>query len=176
MIETITEKTATRPGAEAPPSGSTAERLVRWSVATMERTPWWFVALAARVFPAAVFWQSGRTKVDGFALKDSTFFLFEYEYALPVIDPALAAYLATIAEHVLPVLLVIGLATRHAALALLVMTATIQIFVYPQAWVTHGLWAAALLVIVARGPGALSLDALIARRFAQKGMSSSRSS
>ncbi|TVR06087.1 MAG: DoxX family protein [Salinarimonadaceae bacterium] len=165
MIETITEKTATRSDGEAKPTGSTAERLVRWSIATMERTPWWLVAFAARIFPAAVFWQSGRTKVDGFALKDSTFFLFEYEYALPVIDPALAAYLATIAEHALPVLLVIGLATRYAALGLLIMTATIQIFVYPEAWVTHGLWAVALLVVVARGPGALSLDALIARRW-----------
>lgn len=176
MIETITEKTAARPGAEAQPPASTAERLVRGSIGLMERTPWSVVALAARIFPAAVFWQSGRTKVDGFALKDSTFFLFEYEYALPVIDPAIAAYLATAAEHVLPALLVIGLASRYAALGLLVMTATIQIFVYPGAWVTHGLWAAALLAVVARGPGVLSLDALIARRFDQNGMSSSRSS
>ena len=78
----------------------------------MARTPHELIALAARIFPAAVFWLSGRTKVDGFALKDSTFFLFEHEYALPIIDPALAAYLATMAEHVFPVLLVIGLATR----------------------------------------------------------------
>lgn len=176
MIETISENAAAGTAADARPDRSMIARLVRGSVGLMERTPWSVVALAVRFFPAAVFWQSGRTKVDGFALKDSTFFLFEYEYALPVIDPALAAYLATAAEHVLPALLVIGLASRYAALGLLVMTATIQIFVYPDAWVTHGLWAAALLVIVARGPGALSLDALIARRFAQNGMSSSRSS
>lgn len=131
----------------------------------MARTPHELIALAARIFPAAVFWLSGRTKVDGFSLKDSTFFLFEHEYALPIIDPALAAYLATMAEHVFPVLLVIGLATRYAALSLLIMTAVIQIFVYPNAWVTHGLWAVALLYVMARGPGTLSLDALIARRW-----------
>ncbi len=138
--------------------------MVAMSIALMERLPYAVVALAARIFPAAVFWQSGRTKVDGFALKDSTFFLFEHEYALPVIDPAIAAYMATIAEHVFPVLLVVGLATRYSALALLVMTATIQIFVYPGAWVTHGLWASALLIVIARGPGIFSLDHLIARR------------
>ena len=143
----------------------TAPGLVALGISLMERLPYALVALAARVFPAMVFWQSGRTKVDGFGLKDSTFFLFEYEYALPLIDPAFAAYLATIAEHILPVLLIIGLASRYSALGLLIMTATIQIFVYPGAWVTHGLWAAALLTVVARGPGMLSLDHLIAMRY-----------
>lgn len=133
--------------------------------AVMAKTPHALIALGARIFPAAVFWLSGRTKVDGFSMKNSTFFLFEHEYALPIIDPALAAYMATIAEHVFPVLLVIGLATRYAALSLLIMTAVIQFLVYPEAWVTHGLWAVALLYVMARGPGMLSLDALIARRW-----------
>ncbi len=146
------------------PAGLSIPGLVNFSIALMERLPYSLVALAARIFPAAVFWQSGRTKVDGFALKDSTFFLFEHEYALPGIDPAIAAYMATIAEHVFPILLLIGFATRYAALSLLIMTATIQIFVYPGAWITHGLWASALLIIVARGPGMLSIDHLIARR------------
>lgn len=119
------------------------------------------VALAARVFPAAVFWQSARTKVDGFAIKDSTFFLFEHEYALPLIPPAWAAILATIAEHILPVLLILGLLARFSALGLLMMTAVIQIFVYPGAWVTHGLWSVAFLLIIARGPGRLSFDHLL---------------
>jgi len=119
------------------------------------------VALAARVFPAAVFWASARTKVEGFAIKDSTYFLFEHEYALPLIPHAWAAVLATVAEHVLPVLLVLGLFTRFAALGLLVMTAVIQIFVYPEAWVTHGLWATAFLVLLAQGPGRWSLDYLL---------------
>lgn len=119
------------------------------------------IALAGRVFPAVVFWQSARTKVEGFSIKDSTFFLFENVYALPLIPPPWAAVLATLAEHILPVLLILGLLTRLSALGLLVMTAVIQIFVFPGAWVTHGLWAVALLVIVAQGPGRLSADHLL---------------
>jgi len=117
-----------------------------------------FVALAARVFPAVVFWQSARTKVDGLTIKEQTYFLFEQVYELPVVPPRIAAVLATTAEHVLPVLLVLGLMSRLSAFGLLVMTAVIQIFVFPAAWVTHGLWAAAFLVVLAQGPGRLSLD------------------
>lgn len=120
------------------------------------------VALALRIFPAMVFWQSGRTKVEGlFTIKDSTFFLFKEEFALPVIPSDLAAVLATTAEHVLPALMILGLFTRFSALGLLAMTAVIQVFVYADAWVTHGLWGAALLAVIARGPGRLSLDALL---------------
>lgn len=120
------------------------------------------VVLALRIFPAMVFWQSGRTKVEGlFTIKDSTFFLFKEEFALPLIPSDLAAVLATTAEHVLPALMILGLFTRFSALGLLAMTAVIQIFVYPDAWVTHGLWGAALLALIARGPGRLSLDALL---------------
>ena len=120
--------------------------------------------LALRVFPAAVFWQSGRTKVDGLSIKDSTWFLFEHEYALPVIPSDWAAVAATLAEHLLPVLLILGLMTRLSALALLAMTATIQIFVYPSAWMTHGLWAAAFLALIAHGPGRWSLDHVLQTR------------
>ena len=123
--------------------------------------PWSVVALAARIFPAAVFWLSGRTKVEGFSLKESTYFLFEHEYALPIISPTLAAWLATFAEHLLPILLVLGLFTRFSALALLAMSLVIQFMVYPSAWPTHGLWAACFLVLIARGPGRLSLDAVL---------------
>lgn len=116
------------------------------------------VALMLRVFPALVFWQSGRTKVEGVSIKDSTWFLFEHEYALPLIPHELAAVMATVAEHLLPALLIIGLFTRLSALGLLAMTAVIQIFVYPDAWMTHGLWAAPLLAVMARGPGRWSVD------------------
>lgn len=118
------------------------------------------VALMLRVFPALVFLQSGRTKVEGFSIKDSTWFLFEHEYALPLIPPQVAAVMATVAEHVLPALLILGLFTRLSALGLLGMTAVIQIFVYPDAWMTHGLWAAVLLAVAARGPGSWSADHL----------------
>lgn len=120
--------------------------------------PFDIVALAARVFPAVVFWQSARTKVDGFTISDSTYYLFANEYALPLIPSGLAAVMATLAEHTLSVLLILGLLSRLSALGLLVMTAVIQTFVYPEAWVTHGLWAACFLTVLARGPGRLSVD------------------
>ncbi|SNT68729.1 DoxX family protein [Paracoccus seriniphilus] len=123
--------------------------------------PYAIAGLAARIFPAAVFWTSGQTKLDGLTLKSSTFYLFEHEYGLPLIPPEIAARLATTAEHVFPVLLVLGLFTRLSALALLGMTAVIQIFVYPSAWQTHGLWAACFLVLLSRGPGAWSLDRIL---------------
>ncbi len=116
------------------------------------------VALMLRVFPALVFWQSGQTKVEGFSIRDSTWFLFEHEYDLPLVPHEVAAVMATVAEHLLPVLLILGLFTRLSALGLLGMTAVIQIFVYPDAWMTHGLWAAPLLAVVARGPGRWSID------------------
>lgn len=118
------------------------------------------VAFGLRLFPALVFWQSGQTKVEGLSIKDSTWFLFEHEFALPLIPYEWAAVMATVAEHLLPVLLVLGLFTRFSAMGLLAMTAVIQIFVYPDAWATHGLWAAPLLAVVARGPGAWSVDHL----------------
>lgn len=126
-----------------------------------DRIPADLVSLALRVFPAMVFLQSGRTKVDGLTIRDSTWFLFEHEYALPLIPSDWAAVAAVMAEHLLPVLMILGLLTRLSALGLLAMTAVIQVFVYPGAWVTHGLWAAALLALLARGPGRWSLDHLL---------------
>lgn len=135
---------------------------IRQVNALLGRVPADLVALALRIFPAMVFFQSGRTKVEGlFSIKDSTWFLFEHEYALPVIPSNIAAVMGTTAEHVLPILMILGLGTRLSALGLLGMTAVIQIFVYPGAWITHGLWASALLALMARGPGAWSLDHLL---------------
>jgi putative oxidoreductase len=147
----------------APPDtgGGRARDLVRRLNGLADHIPQDLVSLAARVFPAVVFWQSARTKVEGFSIKEQTYFLFENVYNLPVIPPALAAVMATLAEHILPVLLMLGLLSRLSALGLLIMTAVIQIFVFPAAWVTHGLWAVALLVVLAHGPGRLSLDHLL---------------
>jgi putative oxidoreductase len=120
-----------------------------------------FLLLVARLGIASVFFLSGRTKVTGLlTLKPSTFQLFQYEYALPVLPTDLAAYLATYAEHLFPVLLVLGLVTRPAAAALLGMTAVIEIFVYPNAWPTHLTWAGLLLPLVVYGAGGWSLDQL----------------
>lgn len=118
--------------------------------------------LVARFGIAAVFFQSGRTKVEGLlTIKDSTYDLFASEYALPLIPSNVAAHIATYAEHLFPILLVLGLFTRASALALLAMTTVIEIFVYPDAWPTHLSWAGLLLPLVARGGGGWSLDRLL---------------
>ena len=121
--------------------------------------------LLDRVAVAAIFFLSGRTKVQGlFTIKDSTYELFRSEYALPLLPPELAAHMAAAAENIAPVLLVLGLATRPAAAVLLGMTAVIEIFVYPDAWPTHLSWAGLLPPLIARGAGGWSLDRLLARR------------
>lgn len=118
--------------------------------------------LLARLGVAAVFFLSGRTKVEGLlTIKDSTYFLFSEEYQLPFIPSDIAAHLATYAEHLFPVLLVLGLMTRLSALGLLGMTAVIQTFVYPDAWPTHLTWAALLVTLITFGPGRWSLDRLL---------------
>lgn len=118
--------------------------------------------LIARLGIAAVFFQSGRTKVDGVLhITPGTYSLFETDYALPFVPAAIAAHLATYAEHLFPILLVLGLATRVSALALLGMTMVIEIFVYPDAWPTHLSWAGLLLPLVARGGGDWSVDRLL---------------
>ncbi|MBK5960364.1 DoxX family protein [Rhodoplanes elegans] len=137
----------------------------RGVTAALERIPYSLVALVARLSIAGVFWRSGQTKVSGFGLSDSVVDLFRDEYRLPLVDPALAATAAAIAEHLFPALLVLGLATRLSALALLIMTLVIQLLVYPDAWPTHGTWAACLLILMTRGAGTVSLDHLLARRF-----------
>ena len=125
-----------------------------------------FLAIPARLFIAATFFLSGRTKVEGLlTLKDSTYYLFQYEYDLPLIDPRLAAHMAAYAEHLFPILLILGLATRVSAVALLIMTLVIEIFVYPGAWSTHLSWATVLVFLILRGPGPLSIDYLLRRRF-----------
>ena len=117
------------------------------------------LALAARVSIAAIFFMSGRTKVEGWlTISDSAYTLFRDEYHIPLLPPELAAHLAAYAEHLFPLLLVLGLCTRLSALGLLGMTAVIQLFVYPDAWPTHLSWATLLLYLIGRGGGPLSLD------------------
>ncbi|QIG50323.1 DoxX family protein [Nordella sp. HKS 07] len=129
--------------------------------ALFERIPYALIALVARVAPAAVFWQSGQTKLDGWRVSENAIYLFREEYRLPLIDPVIAAHLAAFAEHFFPIILVLGLGTRFAALALLAMTLVIEVFVYPDAWPTHGTWAACFLLLMAQGGGAWSLDHLV---------------
>lgn len=121
--------------------------------------------LFVRVAFAGIFWRSARTKVDEgswLSISDTTYFLFEEEYAGVPLPSDLAAQLATWSEHLFPILLVLGLFTRFSALALLVMTLVIQFFVYPDAWWSvHAVWAALALILIVRGGGMLSLDALL---------------
>ena len=129
-----------------------------------------FALLALRLPVAAVFWRSGRTRVDGwniFSVSENQVFLFEYEFGLPF--PVLMAHVTALAEHIFPVLLVLGLFTRLGALGMLIMTAVIQLFVYPDAWLNaHMFWAAILFAVVVLGPGKISLDHLIGRWLAPK--------
>lgn len=124
----------------------------------LSRIGWEVTPLLARIFPGIIFWQSGQTKVEGWNLTESAVFLFHEEYRLPLLDPHLAAVMAATAEHVLPLLILLGLATRFAASGLLVMTMVIQCLVYPDAWPTHGTWALGLLILITQGGGRWSLD------------------
>jgi putative oxidoreductase len=123
------------------------------------------IALAARFAIAGIFFLSGRTKVDGWlTVTENAIALFADEYKVPLLSPGLAAHLAAYAEHLFPILLVLGLCTRLSAAALLGMTAVIQIFVYPDAWPTHLSWAALLLYLAGRGAGRVSLDRMLGIR------------
>ena len=148
-----------------------AASLNRYDAATRwlsGRVPESLLLVFVRVVLGGIFWRSGLTKVaEGtwFQLTDTTYELFRTEYAGVPLPPEFAAVLANAAEHILPALLLIGLFTRGAALALVGMTLTIQFFVYPDAWwPEHSLWTALALVLVLRGGGLFSLDALLSRR------------
>ncbi|HKM16207.1 MAG TPA: DoxX family protein [Marinospirillum sp.] len=144
----------------------------------LEKIPSSFIALIGRFSIAAVFWQSGQTKIEGFTinlvkgdfslgwprLADSTLFLFKEEYQLPLIAPEIAAVMATTAEHLFPVLLLLGFATRISALSLLIMTGVIQLLVYPGAYATHGVWASVLLYLLVYGAGKFSVDQLFIKK------------
>ena len=138
---------------------------VRWLRGALPES---ILLLFVRAVLGGIFWRSGQTKVvEGtwFQLSDTTYELFRTEYAgVPLLPPEIAAVMANTAEHILPALLLAGLFTRGAALGLLGMTLVIQLFVYPDAWWTeHSLWAALAMVLVLRGGGMLSADAMLTR-------------
>ncbi len=152
---------------------------IRW----LERIPAWFSGwlvtlweLGLRVGVAMVFFRSGQTKVASsgwwdvgswWSIADTTEMLFAEEYQVPIPPPEVAAHLANTAEHVAPVMLIVGLGARLGAAALLGMTFVIQVFVYPDHWYEHLLWAMPLAYVLIRGPGMLSIDHLIRRSVAQ---------
>jgi putative oxidoreductase len=151
----MSQTTAT---ARSRPAGfDVLHRTVSW----LDRVPYALLALPLRFAVATVFWNSAMAKLANW---DTTISLFTDEYQVPLLPPELAANMALTIEVTMPVLLMLGLFTRFSALVLLGMTTVIEVFVYPQAWPTHIQWAAMLLVLLARGPGKVSLDWLVRRR------------
>jgi putative oxidoreductase len=130
-----------------------------------EAIPDRFLVLAARLSLAAFFIRAGQTKLDGFDLSSGAQYLFQEEYKVPLLPWDVAAWMAIAAEHIFPILLIVGLATRLSALGLLGMALIIQFFVYPGSWPDHLMWATLLMLIIARGPGAFSLDNLFNKKF-----------
>jgi putative oxidoreductase len=130
-----------------------------------EQVPLSLVQLAGRVAIFNIFWHSAQTKLASWPV---TLQLFAFEYRVLLLPPDIAALLATAAEVGGSVLLLVGLLTRFAALALLGVVAVIQIFVFPGHWGEHLLWASLLLLLVARGAGMISLDHAVARFLSRK--------
>ena len=167
--------------AEARASANPFVRLIEGLNRLLSLTPYWLIAIAARVALIRVFWWSARTKVvdgsslipqslDGIRLSDSAVYLFSDEYKVHLLgkvydlpNPQLLALFAMIAEHTFPLLLAIGLGTRYAALGLFGMTLFIEA-VYPEQYNEHLPWAVCCLVLVKWGGGLFSLDRLLARR------------
>jgi putative oxidoreductase len=139
--------------------------LMERAVGLLDGVPYTLLALPLRAAAATVFWNSAQAKLANW---DTTIELFTDDYKVPLLPPEIAANMALGIELTMPVLLVLGLLTRAAALVLLGMTAVIEIFVYPQAWPTHIQWASILLVLLCRGPGKLSLDHVLWRRLRRR--------
>jgi putative oxidoreductase len=133
-------------------------------LAQADRLPLFIVQLAGRVAIFHVFWNSAQTKLASWPV---TLQLFAFEYRVPILPPDIAATVATAAELGGAVLLLLGLFTRIAALALIGVVAVIQIFVFPGHWAEHLLWASMLLLLIARGAGLFSLDHLVSRLFSE---------
>ena len=164
----------------SPRSGSIIALVVDKLVGACGLVPYALVALGLRLVMARAVFLPGQTRIEGpvfsfdwvpgygfsfilpAAIKAATVQMFEAQYANLPIPPALAAPLFTYAEFVLPICLVFGFATRFAALALILMTGFIAVYVTPEAlWTVYAYWLAILLVLMTLGPGAVSIDALI---------------
>ena len=126
----------------------------------LARFPLSIILLAGRIGVGATFFKAGLLKYQSW---EFTVKLFEEEYRVPLLDPTVAAGIATVQELTIPILLFLGLATRIAAIPLLGMIAVIQLFVYPNAYNEHLVWGSILVLLLTRGPGVVSLDYLIER-------------
>jgi putative oxidoreductase len=137
------------------------------AIALLDRFPLSVLQLMFRVAMSAVFWSSGLTKIASWA---TTIALFRDEYMVPLLPPEIAAVMSATFELSCSVLMVVGLATRLATLPLLSMTLVIEVFVYPEYWTQHLMWASVLLFLLTKGPGVFSLDHYVGRLFRMKGL------
>lgn len=134
----------------------------------LARFPLSIIQLAGRIGVGATFFKAGLLKYQSW---EFTVKLFEEEYRVPLLDPAVAAGIATVQELTIPILLFLGLATRIATIPLLGMIAVIQLFVYPNAYNEHLVWGSILVLLLTRGPGVVSIDYLIERMMRRQGPS-----
>jgi putative oxidoreductase len=139
--------------------------LIRKARDTLDAIPFSALILVARIATFSVFFRSGLVKISDWS---STLLLFQNEYHVPVLPPELAAYMAAGMELGASTLVLLGLFTRISTLGLMGMIAVIQTFVYPQAWPDHIQWLGFMVFIFARGPGAISLDAVRGRAWARQ--------
>jgi putative oxidoreductase len=137
------------------------------AIALLDHFPPSILQLMFRIAIAAVFWSSGLTKIASW---DTTIALFRDEYMVPLLPPEIAAVISATFELSCSALIVVGLATRLATLPLLGMTFVIEVFVYPDYWTQHLMWASVLLFLLTKGPGVLSLDHYVGRLFRMKGL------
>ena len=149
-------------GVQGNPVVSAPRHLVETAIDVLGRVPLSVHQLLFRLAIASVFLPAGLLKLASW---ESTIALFQDEYKVPVLAPAVAAVMATTVELACSSLLIVGLATRFATLPLLGQILTIQLFVYPQAWHEHLVWGSILLFLLTRGAGAFSMDYLIGRGF-----------
>ena len=131
-----------------------------------ERIPYSFIALLARLSVAWPLWEAGRVRVSGgwdvVTPHYSTMTMYLGGYNIRWIPYEAAAIATQLAEFALPILLAVGLASRFAALGLLVLI--FEVFVHPGPYALHGAWAALLLLVIKAGPGSFSLDGALGRR------------
>jgi putative oxidoreductase len=138
---------------------------IRAGIGALNAVPYDVIAVIARAATFSVFFRSGLVKISDW---NATLLLFQNEYHVPVLPPGVAAVLAASNELGVSTLVLLGVFTRLSTLVLLGMVAVIQIFVYPMAWPDHIQWLAFMMVLVLRGPGRLSLDALIGPKLVGK--------
>jgi putative oxidoreductase len=145
----------------SPPAASAVVKVIR----LLDAIPYSLIALIARCATFSVFIRSGTQKLSDWS---STLMLFTNEYHVPILPPHFAAYMAVTLELGCSTLVLLGLLTRASVACLMGMIFVIQVFIYPSAWPDHIQWVACMFILLARGPGKVSLDAVLFRPASRK--------